>query len=97
MVCLQAAPLLLDDPVAFRFQWPRNSDLKTNSVPYRVYSRQPTAKVGPNVRDEPANLSSTSFVGRNKIRLQVSPLGLLVTDKTRLAAGRLDERRVLSC
>ena len=65
--------LLLNDPVPFRFQWPRNAELRINGMSYRVYSRPPGGKVGNNLRDEPANLHSTAFVGRNRIRMQVGP------------------------
>ena len=71
---LQAVCLMLNDPVLFRFQWPRHSDLRINGVSYRVYSRPNTSKIGNNVRDEPASLSTTAFNGKNRIRLQVLSL-----------------------
>lgn len=71
-VPMQAVSLLLDDPVPFRFQWPRNAELKVNQMGYRVYSRQASSKIGNNVRDEPANLATTTFAGQNRIRLKVS-------------------------
>jgi hypothetical protein len=70
-VVMQAVTLVLGDPVAFRFQWPRSSELKINTMTYRVYSRQATSKVGNNLRDEPANLAQTVFPGRNRVRLKV--------------------------
>lgn len=68
---MQAVSLLLNDPVPFRFQWPRNAELKVNQMAYRVYSRQASSKIGNNVRDEPANLATTTFAGQNRIRLKV--------------------------
>lgn len=62
---------MLNDAVPFRFQWPRNSELRVNGVAYRVYSRNPNSKVSNNMRDEPVDLSSAAFAGRNRIRLQV--------------------------
>lgn len=67
----QAVSMLLDDPVSFRYQWPRNAELKVNQMGYRVYSRQANSKVGNNTRDEPANLATTVFAGLNRVRLKV--------------------------
>lgn len=46
--------------------------MKVNQMSYRVYTRQPSSKVGNNTRDEPADLAKMTFAGQNRIRLKVS-------------------------
>jgi hypothetical protein len=48
--------MLLDDPVQCRWHWPTCTELRVNSIPYRVYARSSSTKLGINQRDEAANI-----------------------------------------
>ena len=66
---LQVACLLLDDPVPNRIHWPRQAELKINSMVYRPYGRNSNTKLGVNARDEPANAAHRCTAGTNKVQL----------------------------
>lgn len=66
---LQVACLLLDDPVPNRIHWPRQAELKINSMVYRPYGRNANTKLGANARDEPANAAHRCAAGTNRVQL----------------------------
>lgn len=66
---LQVACLLLDDPVPNRIHWPRQAELKINSMVYRPYGRNQNTKLGGNARDEPASAAHRCAVGTNRVQL----------------------------
>ena len=66
---LQVACLLLDDPVPNRIHWPRQAELKINSMVYRPYGRNAISKLGGNARDEPANAAHRCAAGTNRVQL----------------------------
>lgn len=66
---LQVACLLLDDPVTNRIHWPRQAELKINSMVYRPYGRNSNTKLGVNARDEPANAAHRCAAGTNRVQL----------------------------
>lgn len=55
-----------------RLHWPLQTDLRINHTSYRVYGRSSGCKLGPNQRDEAANITSIVQTGRNRITLQFS-------------------------
>lgn len=57
VVCNQVACLMLGDGVSGRIHWPRHADLRVNNMLYRPYSRNASAKLGANARDEPASIA----------------------------------------
>ncbi|KAL3142516.1 hypothetical protein ABBQ38_002838 [Trebouxia sp. C0009 RCD-2024] len=66
---LHVACLLLDDPVSNRTHWPRQAELKINSMVYRPYGRNQNTKLGGNARDEPASAAHRCAVGTNRVQL----------------------------
>ena len=66
---LQVACLLLDDPVPNRIHWPRQAELKINSMVYRPYGRNTNTKLGANARDEPASAAHRCAAGTNRVQL----------------------------
>ena len=56
--------LLLNDTVPSRFHWPLNTDLRVNTMQYRVYARSGVNKLGANQRDEPANIGVLCSPGK---------------------------------
>ena len=44
--------MLLNDSTPFRYHWPKTVDLRINNMAYRPYSRNSTAKLGANGRDQ---------------------------------------------
>ena len=66
---IQVSCLLAEDTVPCRIHWPRNVTMRVNNLGYRPYGRSTTAKMGINQRDEPANIASLCFAGRNTVTM----------------------------
>lgn len=64
---LRAAAVQLDDANPFRVHWPLMSDLSINRRSLRVYGRSGSYKLGPNQRDDAADVSPLAAAGRNLV------------------------------
>jgi len=53
---VQVACLQLGDTVPLRVHWPRNADLRMNSMMYKPYGRSQNTKLGANSRDDMASV-----------------------------------------
>eukprot|EP00873_Tetraselmis_striata_P015353 jgi/Tetstr1/435617/TSEL_024519.t1 len=79
--------MLLDDTTGFRFHWPLYAELRVNNVPYRVYSRSSSTKLGANGRDNLFSVGRYCYEGSNRVVLtgvDPRPFALLIfTARTR--------------
>eukprot|EP00951_Prasinocladus_malaysianus_P026383 scaffold234125_cov50-Prasinocladus_malaysianus.AAC.2 len=62
--------MLLGDPTPYRIHWPLHSQLRINRIPYRVYGRNPSTKLGANGRDDSFSVGRHCGEGRNTVILQ---------------------------
>eukprot|EP00193_Tetraselmis_chui_P000747 CAMPEP_0177758088 /NCGR_PEP_ID=MMETSP0491_2-20121128/4001_1 /TAXON_ID=63592 /ORGANISM="Tetraselmis chuii, Strain PLY429" /LENGTH=724 /DNA_ID=CAMNT_0019273805 /DNA_START=584 /DNA_END=2758 /DNA_ORIENTATION=+ len=61
--------MMLDDTTNYRFHWPLYSDLRVNNVPYRVYPRSSSTKLGVNGRDNLFSVGRYCYAGSNRVVL----------------------------
>ena len=62
-LCDQVACVLLNDPVPFRVNWPKNADLRVNNVRLNTGRRNVLHALGPNGRDEAVAIGSAVLSG----------------------------------
>eukprot|EP00191_Tetraselmis_sp_GSL018_P003780 CAMPEP_0177597016 /NCGR_PEP_ID=MMETSP0419_2-20121207/11466_1 /TAXON_ID=582737 /ORGANISM="Tetraselmis sp., Strain GSL018" /LENGTH=857 /DNA_ID=CAMNT_0019089117 /DNA_START=251 /DNA_END=2821 /DNA_ORIENTATION=- len=69
---LHVCSMMLGDETPFRFHWPLNTQLRINQIPYRVYNRGPSTKLGANGRDTTFSVGLYCVVGRNTVLLNAA-------------------------
>ena len=80
-VQLRVGCMLLGDTTQYRFHWPLHASLRINKIPYRVYGRGSSSKLGVNGRDDTFSVGKYSKEGTNTVMLQAvdsRPFVLLV-------------------
>lgn len=87
--------ILLEDEVPLRYHWPRNVNLRINSMNYRPYARHLTSKIGINQRDAPASIASLCFRGRNTIEMTAIDNGTWIVLVQKARKRSLEELKKL--